>query len=86
MEETRQYHSNYLMAVSNPVRREILRALRQGPATVEGIHSRTGLDPEILEWHLSILEHGFCVRKEVREGKAVYELTKEGMIVDYLNK
>jgi DNA-binding transcriptional ArsR family regulator len=86
MEETREYHARYLMAVNNPVRRRILRALKQGHATIEALHSDTGLAPEVLEWHLSILEYGLCVEKNVRDGKAVYKLTKEGMIVDYLDK
>ncbi len=39
-----------------------------------------------LDWHLSILEHGSCVSKEKRNGVLWYELTKEGRVVDYLDK
>jgi DNA-binding transcriptional ArsR family regulator len=84
MEETRQYHERYLRAVNNPVRRRILRFLKDGSKTVEDIESNTGLESEALNWHLSMLEHGFCVEKVVEEGKIVYKLTKEGRIVDYL--
>ena len=86
MQETREYHARYLMAVNSPVRRRILRALKEGHTTIEALHSETGLAAEVLEWHLSILEYGLCVEKDVKDGKVVYKLTKEGMIVDYLDK
>ena len=73
-----------LRAVNNPLRRKILRALKVGDATIETLQSRTGLDAGTLEWHLSILEHGFCVEKEVRDGETLYKLTKEGKVVDYV--
>jgi len=66
------------------VRREILRAFKEGYATIEDLHSRVGLDVETLKWHLSVLEHGFCVEKDMRQGELVYKLTREGKIVDYL--
>ena len=86
MEETREYHARYLTAVNSPVRRRILRALKEGHTTVETLQSVTSLSAEVLEWHLSILEHGFCVEKDVVDGKQVYRLTREGMVVDYLDK
>ena len=86
MEETKEYHVRYLRAMNNPQRRTILRALKDGDATIEALQSGTGLDPEKLSWHLSILEHGFCVEKEVKKGKTVYRLTQEGKVVDYLDK
>jgi len=84
LEETKEYHLRYLRAVNNPLRRKILRALKVGDATVETLQYRTGLDAGTLEWHLSILEHGFCVEKEVRDGETLYKLTKEGKVVDYV--
>ena len=86
MEETREYHARYLTAVNSPIRRNILRAIRRGHTTIEALHSDTGLSPEVLEWHLSILEHGFCVEKTIIDGKLVYKLTKEGTVVDYTDK
>lgn len=86
MEETREYHRRYLRAVNNPLRREILRALREGEASVEELASATGLDAKALGWHLSILEHGFCVEKGDRSGEPVYKLTEEGRVVDYVEK
>ena len=84
LEETREYHLRYLRAVNNPLRRKILMALKAGDATIETLRSRTGLDSGALEWHLSILEHGFCVEKEVRDGETFYKLTQEGKVVGYM--
>jgi len=84
IEETRQYHARYLRAINSPLRREILRALKKGYATVKDLQSSTGLDNNTLKWHLSILEHGLCVEKDIKQGKLVYKLTQEGRVVDYL--
>lgn len=84
IEETRQYHTRYLRAINSPLRREILRALKEGYATIEDLQSSTGLDDDSLKWHLSVLEHGFCVEKDIKQGKQVYKLTQEGRVVDYM--
>ena len=86
LEETKEYHLRYLRAINNPLRREILRALKDGDATLETLQSMTELDARTLEWHLSILEHGFCVEKEVRDGETLYKLTQEGKVVDYVER
>jgi len=86
MEETREYHRRYLMAINNPLRRGILRAIKEGDSTLEDLASATGLEAKTLGWHLSILEHGFCVEKDVKDGKTVYRLTQEGKVVDYVDK
>jgi DNA-binding transcriptional ArsR family regulator len=86
MEETREYHSRYHNAINNPIRRLILKALRQHPKTLESLCSDTGLEIDILGWHLNILENGFCVKKGVLEGETIYEITKEGMVIDYLDE
>lgn len=85
VEETKEYHRRYLMAINSPVRRGILRALKDGEATIEALSSATGLDSQTLEWHLNILEHGFCVEKEVRGGTTLYKLTQEGKVVDFMD-
>jgi len=84
IEETRQYHKCYLRAINNPLRREILRVLKDGYATIVHLQSRTGLDNDTLNWHLSILEHGFCIEKHIEEGNLVYKRTQEGKVVDYM--
>ena len=82
--ETRRYHTRYLRAINSPLRREILRALKEGCKTIEDLVLSTALDNDTLKWHLSILERGFCVEKSTIKGKLVYKLTKEGRVVDYL--
>ncbi len=84
IEETRLYHMRYLRAINNPVRRKILRAVKEGCTTIECLQSSTGLDKAGLEWHLSLLEWGFCVEKDIKQGKTVYRLTQEGKVVDTL--
>ncbi len=84
IEETRRYHSRYLRAINSPLRRKILRALKEGYSTIEDLQSRTGLDKDALKWHLSVLEHGFCIEKDIKQGKRFYKLTQEGRVVDYL--
>jgi DNA-binding transcriptional ArsR family regulator len=86
MEETKEYHTRYLRAINSPVRREILRALKDGEATVRVLGERTSIDEKALNWHLSILEHGFCVEKKDRDGKIVFDLTQEGRVVDFVDQ
>lgn len=84
IEETKQYHVRYLRAINSPLRRQILRAIKDGCTTIKNLQARTELDANSLDWHLSILEHGFCVEKDVKDGKLVYRLTQEGEVVDRL--
>jgi DNA-binding transcriptional ArsR family regulator len=84
MEQTKHYHVLYLRAINNTVRRRILRAMKDGENTVEDITSATGLDVKTLEWHLNILEHGFCIEKKLKDGKAVFKITQEGKVVEYM--
>ena len=84
IEKTRKYHERYFRALNNPLRREILKGLKEGCKTFEDLQSKTSLDNEALKWHLSILEHDFCVEKEIKQGKLYYRLTQEGRIIDYL--
>jgi DNA-binding transcriptional ArsR family regulator len=73
-----------LRAINSPVRREILRALTRGNANVEDLQSTTGLSRIDLEWHLSILEYSFCVKKEIEKNKPVYKLTQEGRVIHHM--
>ena len=86
IEETKEYHVRYLRAINNPIRRDILRALKDGDATIQTLQVKTGLDPKALDWHLSILEYGYCVEKEVREGSKIYRLSQEGKVVDFMDR
>jgi DNA-binding transcriptional ArsR family regulator len=82
IENTKQYHERYLIAINSPLRRKILRALKESDATTEDLKSKTGLDKETLKWHLSVLEHGFCVEKDNKQGKVIYKLAQQGRVVD----
>ncbi|MCW4027171.1 MAG: winged helix-turn-helix domain-containing protein, partial [Candidatus Bathyarchaeota archaeon] len=84
IEETRRYHLLYLRAINNPLRRRILRAIKDGSTTIEDLRSSTGLDTDSLKWHLSVLEHGFCLEKNIRDGKTVYKITQEGKVIDHM--
>ena len=84
IELTRLYHERYLRAMSSPLRRKILRVLKEGSATIEELSSKTGIENEALKWHLDTLEHGSCVEKETDSGKLLYKLAQEGRVVDYI--
>jgi DNA-binding transcriptional ArsR family regulator len=86
MEETKERHKRYLRAVNNPVRREILRAIQQGNDELESISEVTKVDEKTLNWHLRILEDGFCVERTLGGDPVRYILTKEGSVVDFLDK
>ena len=70
--------------MNNPIRRKILRVLNNGKTSFEDLAIKTGLDKFALEWHLSILENGFCIEKESHEGKLFYKLTQEGKVVNFM--
>ena len=86
MEETTERHLRYLRAMNNPIRRTILRELKGGSATLEDLKNRIKLDEKTLSWHLDILEWGYCVEKQMKDGHVYYLLTKEGLVVDYVDK
>ena len=86
MEETKERHTRYLRAVQNPIRRNILRSMQKGNVTIEAISNDTDLDAKSLEWHIKMLEQGYCVERYEKKGKTVFKLTKEGQVVDYLDK
>jgi predicted transcriptional regulator len=86
MEETKERHLRYLRAMNSPIRRTILRELRTNPTTLVDLKARTGFDEKTLSWHLEILEWGYCVEKQMKDANVYYVLTKEGSVVDYVDK
>jgi DNA-binding transcriptional ArsR family regulator len=86
MEETKERHKRYLRAVNNPIRREILRSIEKGNDTLESISNATNIDIQTLDWHIKILEDGFCIEKTKDVDYEKYILTKEALVVDYLDK
>ena len=84
MEETKDRHRRYLRAVNNPLRRRMLRALKDGCDTIDSLEDCLGVDAKTLDWHMRILEHGFCVERVEGEGVTRFVLTQEGLVVDYV--
>jgi len=70
--------------VNPSLRRSILRALKEGDETIESLVEHLGVDAETLEWHMRMLEHGFCVERVETEGVTRFVLTQEGLVVDYV--
>jgi DNA-binding transcriptional ArsR family regulator len=86
IEENRKYHRNFFLAINNPLRRRILRAIQDGYTTIDALQSITNLEIKILEWHLSYLEHCLCIERKNLNGTQEYKLTQEGEIINYLEK
>ncbi len=86
MEETKDRHQKYLRAINNPTRREILRAIKRGNKTTKSLTAALGLDEKTLEWHLSMLVYGFCIERKETSAGIEYESTKEGLVVDFMDK
>jgi DNA-binding transcriptional ArsR family regulator len=79
-------HDRYREAVNHPDRKAILEALRGGNLTVEVLAAKTGLTPEALNWHIAVLESGrfACIEKKNGPEGVVYQLTKAGKVINYL--
>ncbi len=86
LEETRERHRRYLRAINSPVRRGILRALKDGHRSAEALAKATGLDAKTLGWHMELLVYGYCVEKRQTDEGEVYALTREGQVVDFMDK
>ena len=86
MEETRDRHRRYLRAVNNPLRRQILRKIKDGNSTLDALAHSLGIEPALVDWHLRVLEDGFCVERKEVDGKTWVTLTQEGLVVDYVEE
>ena len=86
MEETKERHKRYLRAINSPIRRDILRSIEEGNNTLESLSNSTKIDKKTLDWHIKILVDGFCIEKSKEREAERYTLTKEALVVDYLDK
>jgi DNA-binding transcriptional ArsR family regulator len=86
MEETKEYHIRYLRAINSPLRRSILRILKERAMTIIELIEKTGLNRVTLEWHMNILENGFSIEKVDKFGEIFYRLTQEGLVVDFVDE
>ena len=79
-------HDLYRAAVNHPARKAILELLRGQSYTFDELAAKTGLTPEALNWHISVLESGMfaCIEKQNRPEGTVYQLTKAGRVINYL--
>lgn len=84
VDATRQFHERYLRAINSPLRRTILKTLKEGCKTIEELESKTGVDNDTLKWQLAILENASCIEKNEKQGRPIYRLTQEGRVVDYM--
>jgi len=81
LEKSKEYHNRYHIAVSSPVRRKILKLIADGKSEDE-ILEILKLSKKQLNYHLEILQWGFCIHRE--EDRWV--VTKEGEVVHHLEK
>lgn len=86
MEETKDRHRRYIRAINSPIRRNILIQMKAGKTTIPELEEATGLDAKTLDWHIRMLEHGFCVERIEDEGNTVFKITQEGKVVDTLGR
>lgn len=82
IERNREYHERYHKAVNNPTRKRILKLLKEGK-NYDEIMEYLKLNEKNFEYHLKLLEWGFCIERDKEDRKKII-LTKEGEIVDYL--
>jgi len=79
IEMSRIYHERYHRAVANPVRKTILKMVPEGKSETE-IANSLGLSDKELDYHLRMLEWGFCIEKTDKG----WRITKEGEIIEHL--
>lgn len=80
VESSRIYHERYHKAVNHPKRRKILTLIAQGKS-VQEIAEELKISNSELEFHLKVLEWGFCIEKDGEKIK----ITREGKVVEYLD-
>lgn len=86
MNETKERHRRYLRAVNNPIRRDILRSINKGNKTTTTISEDINLDLKTVKWHIGILVDGFCVEINNEGDQERIVSTKEGKVVEFLDK
>jgi len=85
LEETKDRHRRYLRAIYNPVRRNILRSMKDGHHEIASISEDTGIDEKTVGWHIRVLIDGYCIEASDSD-ETRYVLTQEGLVVDYLDR
>jgi DNA-binding transcriptional ArsR family regulator len=81
MEDTKERHRRYIRAVNHPLRRRILKAIKEGYDTMQSLEESLHVDAKTLDWHLRLLEYGYCVE---RIDDTRFTLTQDGLVVDHV--
>jgi DNA-binding transcriptional ArsR family regulator len=84
MEETKDRHKKYLRAINNPIRRNIIRAIREKYNTIHDLENHLKIDSNTLKWHLNILKDGYCLEVKTVNGVEHFIVTEEGNVVDFV--
>jgi DNA-binding transcriptional ArsR family regulator len=84
LEDTRDRHKRYLRAMSNPIRRKIIHAIREGKNTIKELEQQLEMDPKSLNWHIKILQDGYCLETYLMFEIEHYRVTEEGNVIDYI--
>jgi len=69
--------SDVFGALANPVRRQLLEALRDGPRAAGDLAGRFALSRPAVSEHLAVLRHAQLVREEPRGRHRYYHLAAE---------
>lgn len=86
METTKERHRKYLRAINNPIRRKIIRAILDGNKEYKNLRDATGIDSKTLDWHIRILEDGYCIERKNYGDFVSFEVTREGKVIDFMDK
>lgn len=82
IEKNKEFHERYHKAVYHPIRKKILKMLKEGK-NYDEIMNKLNLNEKNFEYHLRLLEWGFCIERD-KDDKKKLKITEEGKIVDYL--
>ena len=53
---------------------------------MDELSEATGLNARSLDWHIKLLEVGLCVERRQWKDGVEFQLTREGLVVDYMDK
>lgn len=84
LEETKERHKRYLRAMSNPIRRKIIRLIREGSNTIRKLEKNLEMDKKTLAWHIKMLQDGYCLETYFINEVEHFKVTEEGNVVDYI--
>ncbi len=73
-----QDHAVALKTLQNPLRRDLMKFLIDGPKTLDQIKDKYDLNDLQAKLNLNMLEDSFFIEKADISGKTIYELTIRG--------